>query len=138
MVLIVPQIVVLDTNILTVPAQFGVDIFEEARRELELSIEFVVLDAVIGEIERKLETGSRIEKQKFKIALDLAKRCTIERGGNLIKSATVDQQILEFAQISNGVIATNDKSLIEQAIAQGTPVLFLRGKKRLQLRGTIS
>ncbi len=49
-----PVIVVLDTNILTVPAQFSVDIFAESERVVERRIEFVVLKSVIQELEGKL------------------------------------------------------------------------------------
>ncbi|TFG26980.1 nucleotide-binding protein [Candidatus Thorarchaeota archaeon] len=134
----VPQIVILDTNILTVPAQFGIDIFEETERELETNIDFVILESVMRELERKFKNSSPAEKQKFRIALDLTNRCRIEKKMDSNNKSSVDEQILEFAKLSHGVIATNDKKLIEQAVSQGLPVLFLRGKKRLQLRGIIN
>ena len=129
--------VVLDTNMLTVPAQFGLDIFEEAERELERNVDFVVIEPVLWELEKKLEQLSGAARQRFKVAMDLLKRCTIKKVSNSVTSLPVDQQILVFTKSINGVIATNDKGLIDQAIAEGIPVLFLRGKKRLRLRGTI-
>jgi rRNA-processing protein FCF1 len=132
-----PLIVVLDTNILTVPAQFGVDIFSEAERVLERSIEFVVLDSVVTELDRKLNTTTGREKRWFKIALDLVERCRIIKSSEAQQSIPVDERILEYASSSEGVIATNDKELKERAISQGTPVLYLRGKKQLQLIGFI-
>ena len=132
-----PITVVLDTNMLTVPAQFGLDIFKEAERELERNVDFVVIEPVVWELDKKLEQLSGAARQKFKVAIDLLKRCTIKNVSDSITSLPVDQQILVFAKSINGVIATNDKGLIDQAIAEGIPVLFLRGKKRLKLRGTI-
>ena len=132
-----PITVVLDTNMLTVPAQFGLDIFEEAERELERNVDFVVIEPVVWELEKKLEQLSGAVRQRFKVAMDLLKRCTIKKVSNSVTSLPVDQQILVFTKSINGVIATNDKGLIDQAIAEGVPVLFLRGKKRLRLRGTI-
>ena len=129
--------VVLDTNMLTVPAQFGLDIFKEAERELERNVDFVVIEPVLWELEKKLEQLSGAARQRFKVAMDLLKRCTIKKVSNSVTSLPVDQQILVFTKSINGVIATNDKGLIDQAIAEGIPVLFLRGKKRLRLRGTI-
>jgi len=129
--------VVLDTNMLTVPAQFGLDIFEEAERELERNVDFVVIEPVVWELEKKLEQLSGAVRQRFKVAMDLLKRCTINKMSDAVASLPVDQQILVFTKSINGVIATNDKGLIDQAIAEGVPVLFLRGKKRLRLRGTI-
>ncbi|MBN2229790.1 MAG: nucleotide-binding protein [Candidatus Thorarchaeota archaeon] len=132
-----PLIVVLDANILTVPGQFGVDIFAESKRILEKRIEFVVLDSVVRELERKLEISGRIESRIFRIALDLidSNDVTVVEGQS--KEMPVDEQILQFAQTSQGVLATNDRGLREQALSQGIPILFLRGKKQLQLMGTI-
>lgn len=132
-----PVTVVLDTNILTVPAQFSVDIFAEAERVIERNIEFVVLRSVIRELEQKLEDAVRTEKFKFRIALDFVERCTIVDLDKESSKKPVDNQVLEYTQSVTGVIATNDKELRERALAQSVPVLFMRGKKRLELQGTI-
>jgi len=136
-VLKLPLFVVLDTNILTVPAQFGVDVFAETERILERNIKFVVLTSVIKELERNHDIAVRTEKIKFRIALDLVERCTVVELDEQIKSKPVDDQVLEYAFSRNGVIATNDRQLRERALARGVPVLFLRGKKRLELQGTV-
>lgn len=132
-----PLIVVLDTNILTVPAQFGVDIFAETERVLERNIEFVVLESVVRELERNLEAAVRTEKFKFRIALDFVERCTLVGSDELSRTRPVDDQVLDHAYSVNGVVATNDGELRERARERGVPVLFLRGKKRLELQGTI-
>jgi rRNA-processing protein FCF1 len=136
-VLELPVIVVLDTNILTVPAQFSVDIFTESERIVERRIEFVVLKSVIQELERKLEVAARTEKFKFRIALDFVERCTVVGLDEQTSSRPVDDQVLEYAQSVNGIVATNDKALREKSLEHGVPVLFMRGKKRLELKGTI-
>ena len=132
-----PVIVVLDTNILTVPAQFSVDIFSESERVVERRIEFIVLKSVIQELERKLEDAVRTEKYKFRTALDFVERCTIIGLDKVTSAKPVDDQVLEYALSVNGVVATNDKALREKSLKQGVPVLFMRGKKRLELQGTI-
>ena len=132
-----PVIVVLDTNILTVPAQFSVDIFAESERVVERRIEFVVLKSVIQELERKLEDAVRTEKFKFRIALDFIERCTIVGLDEKTSAKPVDDQVLEYALSVRGIVATNDKELRERCLRQGIPVLFMRGKKRLELQGTI-
>jgi len=132
-----PIIVVLDTNILTVPAQFGVDIFAETERVLERSIEFVVLKSVVKELERNLESAVRTERYKFRTALDFVERCNLVELDEISRNKPVDDQVLEYAYSAGGVIATNDRDLKEQALARGVPVLFMRGKKRLELQGTI-
>lgn len=132
-----PIIVVLDTNILTVPAQFSVDIFAETERVLERNIEFVVLESVVRELEKNLETAVRTERFKFRIALDFVERCNVVDLDEISRNKPVDDQVLEYAYSASGVVATNDKELKERALARGIPVLFLRGKKRLELQGTI-
>jgi len=132
-----PIIVVLDTNILTVPAQFSVDIFKESERVLEGRVEFIVLRSVIQELETKLYAVARTEKFKFRIALDLVNRCTIIEPDEFSSSSSVDDQVLEYAKATNGAIATNDRGLRERSLQVGVPVIFLRGKKRLEFIGTI-
>jgi len=133
-----PIIVVLDTNILTVPAQFSVDIFAESERVLEGRVEFIVLRSVIQELEKKLDVVTKTEKFKFRVALDLIDRCTVIESDEFSSSSPVDNQVLEYAMAVNGVVATNDRDLRARAIKEGVPVIYLRGKKRLEMIGTIS
>ncbi len=132
-----PIPLILDTNFLTVPAQFGVDVFSEAERVLERRVEFVLLDSVIEEIKSKLERASRTETRIFRVALDLAERCTIVRTDSSLKGTPVDDQLLKYTKSVNGVLATNDRELRERATSQGMPVLLLRGKKYLALEGSV-
>lgn len=132
-----PVIVVLDTNILTVPAQFGVDIFAESERVVERRVEFVALKSVIQELERNLEGAVLTEKYKFRIALDFVERCTIIGLDEQTSAKPVDDQVLDYALSVNGIVATNDKELRQKSLEQGVPVLYMRGKKRLELQGTI-
>ncbi|MFW9919144.1 MAG: hypothetical protein ACFFED_06075, partial [Candidatus Thorarchaeota archaeon] len=50
-----PLSVVIDTNFIAVPAQFGVDIFAEAERVLERKLEFIILSSSLNELKRKLD-----------------------------------------------------------------------------------
>jgi rRNA-processing protein FCF1 len=132
-----PLCVILDTNFLTVPAQFGVDVFSEAERVLERSIEFILLDSVIDEIKAKLERAGKTESRMFKVALDLTERCKVVKIDQSMKDFLVDDQLLEYAVSVKGVLATNDRELRERAAERGVPVLILRGKKHLELKGSI-
>jgi rRNA-processing protein FCF1 len=133
----VPLPVILDTNFLTVPAQFGVDVFSEAERVLERSIEFILLDSVIDEIRAKLERSGKTEQRMFKVALDLTERCEIVEVDQSMKDSKVDDQLLKYTVLVRGVLATNDRELRERAAEQGIPVLMLRGRKHLELKGSI-
>jgi rRNA-processing protein FCF1 len=132
-----PLPVIMDTNFLTVPAQFGVDVFSEAERVLERGLEFVLLDSVLDEIKSKLERASRTEARMFRVALDLVERCTIVSVEDTAKRSPVDDQLLDYTKSVKGVLATNDRELRERANSQGIPVLLLRGKKHLELDGSI-
>lgn len=133
-----PIEVILDTNFITIPAQFRVDIFSEAQRILEKRLEFVLLVSVVEEINTRFtEAESKSERRKFKIAKDLIDRCKIidvTEGGKL---TPVDDQLLDYAASVNGVLATNDKELRRKAHERRIPVLVLRGKKHLMLEGIV-
>lgn len=137
MVSTLPIQVILDTNFLTIPAQFGIDVFSEAERVLERSIEFILLDSVIEEIRAKLESSGKTEKRIFSVALDLTERCKVIEVNQSMRGLLVDDQLLEYAISVKGVLATNDKELKERSIERGVPVLMLRGKKYLELNGSI-
>ena len=89
-----PVYVILDTNFLTVPAQFGVDVFSEAERVLECSIEFILLGSVLDEIKGKLERAGKTESRMFKVALDLTERCKVVEIDQSMKEYPVDDQLL--------------------------------------------
>ena len=137
MVKTLPLPVILDTNFLTVPAQFGIDVFSEAERVLERSIEFILLDSVVNEIRAKLARSGKTEGRMFKIALDLTERCRVVKVDQSIKDSMVDDQLLDYTKSVSGVLATNDRELRERAVEQGIPVLMLRGRKHLELDGSI-
>ncbi|OLS30613.1 MAG: Ribonuclease VapC9 [Candidatus Thorarchaeota archaeon AB_25] len=132
-----PLRVILDTNFLTVPAQFGVDVFSEAERVLERSVEFILLESVVDEIKAKLEKSGKTESRMFRIALDLTERCKVVEIEQSMKDSLVDDQLLEYAVSVGGILATNDRELRERAADRGVPVLILRGKKHLELQGSI-
>jgi rRNA-processing protein FCF1 len=134
---VLPISVILDTNFLTVPAQFGVDVFSEAERVLERGVEFILLESVIDEIRAKLDRSGKTESRMFRVALDLVDRCKVVEIDQSMKDSLVDDQLLEYAASVSGVLATNDRELRERAVERGVPVLILRGKKHLELKGSI-
>ena len=111
--------------------------FSEAERVLERNIEFIVLESVLSEIKAKFERAKKTESRKFKIALDLVERCRVVELDHSLKDTTVDDQLLEYTVSVSGVLATNDRDLRDKASKRGIPVLMLRGKKHLELKGTI-
>jgi len=112
--------VLLDTNALTIPGKYKVDIF----RELEKfgNPEFYVLDIVIGELEKLREKGGQdakyaklgfelINKEKVKIILATGK--------------CADTEMVKLA--SKGfVVCTQDAGLKKRIRAKKKPVVSLR------------
>ena len=130
--------VILDTNFLAVPAQFGVDIFSETERVLERRVEFVLLESTVKEIELKGGPGVRkTEAYVFRIAKDLIQRCKVVKVPESLTAMPVDDQLLEYAISIKGILATNDRELRVKARERGIPVLLLRGKKRVVLEGSV-
>ncbi|MCK4739992.1 MAG: nucleotide-binding protein [Candidatus Thorarchaeota archaeon] len=130
--------VILDTNFLAVPAQFGVDIFSETERVLERRVEFVLLESTVKEIEVKGGLGAgKTKAHVFKIAKDLIQRCKVVKVPESLAAMPVDDQLLEYAISIKGVLATNDRELRMKARERGIPVLLLRGKKRVVLEGSV-
>ena len=130
--------VILDTNFLTVPAEFGVDIFAEAERLLEGRIEFVVLDSVLGELDTRAgKAKGAVEGRKFRVAKDLVGRCRLIETTDSLKTKSVDEGLLEYTASVGGVLATNDRGLKQKARSLGLPVLILRARKKLSLEGLV-
>ena len=130
--------VILDTNFLAVPAQFGVDIFSEIERVVERRVEFVLLESTVKEIELKggLSAG-KTEAKVFRIARELIQRCTVVKVPESLAAMAVDDQLLEYAVSVKGALATNDRELRMRARKRRVPVLLLRGKKRVALEGSV-
>ena len=133
-----PLTVVIDTNFIAVPAQFGVDIFSEAERVLERKLEFEILSTSLAELDDKLKSvTNKTELRHFRVAKELAKRCSTVEPLEDTLELPVDDQILLYAELIEGVIATNDKELRSHARAKGIPVLILRGMKYLVVEGYV-
>ncbi|MHA1637282.1 MAG: type II toxin-antitoxin system VapC family toxin [Candidatus Thorarchaeota archaeon] len=133
-----PVTIVIDTNFLTVPAQFGIDIFSEAERIIDRRLDFVTLTTAVAELDNKLAEAPTIpEKRKFSIARDLISRCEVIDVGDTLSGLPVDDQLLEYTASVKGVLATNDKDLRNRAKKRGVPLLLMRGKKRIVLDGVV-
>ncbi|MFO7835248.1 MAG: hypothetical protein R6V83_01220 [Candidatus Thorarchaeota archaeon] len=130
--------VIVDTNFLMLPAQFGIDIFTQADEAVDRKTEFIVLDSVVAEVERKVSkaTGSK-EKRLLRVTTELMKRCRVVEVKDELAGIPVDDQVLEYAKKVSGVIATNDKELRAKARKFEIPLLILRGRKRVIVEGLI-
>ena len=119
--------VILDTNALMVPEQFGVDIFGELLR-LGYS-HWIVQASVLGELRflaKNADKGG--DKTAAKVALGLAERCEMVGKDNF----NADMAIEELAQTTGAAVFTNDKALKKRLFSKGITVVYLRQGRYLE------
>ena len=127
----------LDTNFLLIPAQFGVDIFQEFDRLVTQKFELLIINDVIEEL-NELATISIKRKKEVQIAFELAKRCKIlETNIPEVKLDDTDDAIFHHAVSKKWIVATNDRKLRKKLRTHQIPVIYLRKKAFLAIDGEI-
>lgn len=118
--------VIIDTNGLMIPGQFGVDIFSELKR---LGFDtYLVPSASVKELEKLYAEARGRDKAAAKIALSLLDRCTvIERNG------FVDDIIMDMAAGKDAAVLTNDMELKKRLCSKGVTIVHLREKTHLSI-----
>jgi len=127
-----PLKIILDSNFLFLPAQFGIDIFDAIEELLSRHVEFVLPSPVFEEVAR---VAGRMRGPE-KIALELAKKCRVELVERL-PGETVDALIVRLAREWRCPVATNDARLRRRLRSLGLPVIYLRGLGKLELDGEV-
>jgi hypothetical protein len=126
--------VIIDTNFLLIPYQFKVDIFSEIRRICNVKYDVFVLDKTVGELERIIGKQGGKHREAAKLALGLLK----SKGVKVIETRedkVVDDIIVELANRKEHIVATQDKGLKRRLKTKGIPVITLRQRQYLVLRG---
>ncbi len=121
--------VLLDTNALLIPAQFGIDLYTELL-DLLGDFESITLEEVVGEL-TGLTRGSGRDAAAARVGLALARRSTIVPSGSSAES--VDERILEYARREGCVVVTNDRELRKTLLREGIDVVSMRRRKTLDL-----
>jgi len=119
--------VILDTNFLTLPYQFKIDIFEEIKRVVQEDHEILTLDCVVEEL-KKIAKGKGKNAIAARVALELMEK----KGVKILrtKKRNTDKVILSISD-ENTIVATNDKELRGKLKDKKIKVLYLRSKKHL-------
>ena len=119
--------VILDTNALMVPAEFGVDIFSEL---CKLGFdEWIVPSGVARELEGIASRGRGKGRGAARVALALTDRCQmIEAEG---AAGNVDDSIMELAVEMKVAVFTNDAELKGRLRDSGVKVVYLRQRSYL-------
>jgi len=128
-----PLRVILDSNFLFLPAQFGIDIFEAIQDLLCRRVELVLPSPVY---EETIRAASRYQGPE-RLAAELAKRCVVIPVEKL-PGESVDDLIVRLAREWRCPVATNDRALRKRLRAIGVPVIYLRGLGKLEVDGEVS
>lgn len=115
--------VIFDANALMMPAQFGVDVFDEVER-LVGGYEAVVPRAVVDELKSLAGRGDR----DAEVALDLVEKCRVIEGDT---SGSADDVIVDLAE--DAVVVTNDANLKGRLLENNVPVAHMRQKSYLEV-----
>lgn len=118
--------VILDTNFMLIPSQFGVDIFSEIDKKVIEKYEIFVLDKTVYELEKIVKEQKGKHKEAAKIALQFLDRVNVLEGGE----GYVDDVIAEIAD-EHVIVCTQDKELKKRVKEKGARVLTMRQKKYL-------
>jgi rRNA-processing protein FCF1 len=119
--------VILDTNALMVPEQFGVDIFSELQRLGY--VQWIVPLSVLGELNYLAAKASKgRDKIAARVALGLAERCNIIGEDDF----NADLAIEKLAFCEGAAVFTNDKALKKRLFSKGITVIYLRQRRYLE------
>lgn len=124
--------IILDTNFLLIPAQFGVDIFSAIDEIMEEPYRLCIVDSTLDELGKIVETASGRDKAAANLALKLTKAkqvVTLKTEKNL----NTDKLIVELAKSPDYIVATQDRGLKAILKQNNTQVIVLRQKKFLKL-----
>ena len=124
--------VLLDTNFLLIPEQFGVDIFSEIDALLTEGYELCTIDMVIDELEGLTVKGSGKDKAAAKLGLSLLEAKNV-RVLKTEKHLNTDKMIVETAKSPDFVVATQDQALKRDLKENKVQIVVLRQKKHLEL-----
>jgi len=123
--------IIIDTNFLLIPGQFGVDIFEEIQKLALFKYELQILDKTLDELEKI----KKEQKGRHRAAADLALKLIKSKGLKItstVSEGSVDDLIVGMAD-KDTYVATQDAELKRRLKAKGVKRIILRSKKYLKI-----
>lgn len=132
----VPIKVILDSNFLLLPFQFGIDIFECVKSLLGRNVEFIVLPQIVEEVKR-IADGVGDNSRGARLALKLIEEKCAILDLDEVRGLNTDESILKAAVNLDAVVATNDRTLRRKLRSKGIPTIFLRERSHLDIDGYI-
>ncbi|MDK2891196.1 MAG: uncharacterized protein PWR21_1828 [Methanoculleus sp.] len=121
--------VLLDTNALLMPAQFGIDLYD-GLMALFGDFEPITLEEVVGEVSG-LARGRGRDAAAARVGLAMARRSKIVPSGSTAER--VDDRVVEYARREGCTVVTNDRELRNALLDEGIDVVSMRRERTLEL-----
>ena len=128
--------VILDANFLMLSPVFHGDVFEELDKSVGRRTEKIVLTPVYQELERISNEGDNKARRQAETVLKHVETADFKSVDIELKSSeTVDDLIVRIATLWKCFVATNDRVLRKRLIQSAVPVVYLRQRNRLEVKG---
>lgn len=121
--------IIIDTNFWVIPFTIGIDILQEIDSIVHEKHEIMVLKDSFEELKK-------IESRQAGTALSWIETLLKRKALKIVEfpsKVPVDDQLIELGKKQDVIIATQDKELSDKLRAQGTRVIKVRGKNRLEI-----
>lgn len=121
---------IIDTNFLLIPGNFGVDIFAEFQKITDTKYTLAIFNNTINELKKIMETAKGKDKRSAKLALTLLNK----NQPQFIQSTyDVDTDIIHYATKHKCYVATQDAELKRKLKQTKAILISLRQKSHLIL-----
>jgi hypothetical protein len=124
--------IILDTNFLMIPSQFGLDIFLELSKIVDFSYTLCIIDKTIDELEKIKQEGGKKDRSSAKVGLELIERYRIQKleSGEM----SVDDAIVRISKSDEHIVCTIDKELQARLKEKKVQIVVIRKKQHLSFQ----
>ncbi|UCH02825.1 MAG: 30S processome protein Utp24 [Candidatus Bathyarchaeota archaeon] len=128
--------VILDSNFLMLFGTFRGDLFRELDNIVGRRVEKIILKPIYDELQKISLIGNSKTRKQALAALKIIDMKESTRVDIKLKQLeTVDELIIRVAEMWKCLVATNDGELRKKLIKIGAPVIYLRQRNRLEVKG---
>jgi len=131
--------IILDTNFLLIPAQFGLDIFTELQKTCNFSYKLYMIDKSRDELANIVGHQKGAAKKAAQMTQKLLKNFINNNKINIIPAKTgyIDREILDISgkDSKDTLVATQDAGLRKKLKEKGVKTIIMRQRKYLQIEG---
>ena len=124
--------IILDTNFLLLPAQFGLDIFTELENLADFRYKLYVLEKSITELKKIAKEQKGKVKRDVKLALSMIEQ-KIRQDEIIMIDTSGDERLVDdiIVSLEGYIVATQDIGLQRRLKAKKAKIISMRQKKYL-------